>query len=344
VLSAITRKMKSITQNNNNMMIHKLSICFLFFISSICLSAQTAGSTDIIKQTFIYSIKGNDTLRLDKYDSPLLVADAKPCLLFVFGGGFAAGSRDHNDYLPFYEQLVHNGYAVVAIDYRLGMKNFKKTLDLKQSKIKILNHFIKTFENTLAMAVEDLFDATNYVIEHAAEWRIQPDGIVSCGSSAGAITVLQGEYEICNRGELSERLSKGFNYAGVISFAGAIFSEKGHLNWADKPAPIQLFHGDIDNEVPYGKLKFRKLGFFGSQYIAGQLDEMGSPYYFYSVENASHEISSTPMKRNWNEINTFLEKLVFKKENRMIHVSVKPTVKPEKKKKLKLENFIGRYM
>jgi hypothetical protein len=325
-------------------MIYRFFTGFLFLAISFSLSAQSADSKDIVKQTYIYSVKGSDTLRLDRYDSPSLVTDAKPCLIFVFGGGFAAGSREYDGYLSFYEQLVRDGYVVVAIDYRLGMKDFKKTLDLSQSKLKLLNHFIETFENTLAVAVEDLFDATNYVLSHAVEWRIQPDRIVSCGSSAGAITVLQGEYEICNRGKLSERLPRDFNYAGVISFAGAIFSGQGDLKWMNKPAPLQLFHGDRDNEVPYGKLKFRKLGFFGSQYIAGQLDEMGSPYYFYSVGNASHEISNTPMKQNRNEINTFLEKFVFGKEKQMIHTSVKPVVKSGKTKKLKLQDFIGKYM
>jgi predicted esterase len=324
-------------------MMHTLFICFLFFLSSFCVSAQAAETNDIVMQTFIYSIKGNDTLRLDKYDLSL-VAEPKPCLIFVFGGGFSFGSRDHESYLSFYEQLARNGYAVVAIDYRLGMKNFKKTLDMKQGKLKLFNFFVDAFKNTISMAVEDLFDATNYVVEHAEEWRIHPEKIISCGSSAGAITVLQGEYEICNHSALSEHLPQGFNYAGVISFAGAIFSDKGDLKWQNKPAPIQLFHGDIDNEVPYGKLKLRKLGFYGSQYIAEQLDKTGSPYYFYSVENASHEMATSPMNRNWNEINTFLENLVFNKENRMIHTSVKSTEKSGKKKKLKLKDYIGRYM
>jgi predicted esterase len=325
-------------------MIHKLSVCFLFLLSSFYLPARVADSDDIVKQTFIYSIKGNDTLRLDKYSLPQTTTEARPCVIFVFGGGFAAGSRDHSTYLSFYEQLVHKGYSVVAIDYRLGMKNFKKTLDLSQSKVKLFNQFVSTFEKTLAMAVEDFFDATGYVVEHAEEWHIRTDRIISCGSSAGAITVLQGEYERCNHGKLSERLPQGFSYAGVISFAGAIFSEKGDLKWAGQPAPIQLFHGDIDDEVPYGKLKFRKLGFFGSQYIAAQLEKAGSPHYFYSVENASHEISSVPMKQNWDEINTFLEKLVLKKEEWVIHSSVKPTVKPAVRKKLKLSDFMSKYM
>ncbi|MDR1937477.1 MAG: alpha/beta hydrolase [Tannerellaceae bacterium] len=316
---------------------------YSLLLAACCFPAHASGSDEVVKQTFVYSIKGNDTLRLDKYDSPLATAP-KPCLIFVFGGAFAIGSRDYESYLSFYEQFARQGYVVVAIDYRLGMKDFKKTLNLNQSKFKQFKHLINTLEYTLDIAVEDLFDATNYVIEHAAEWGVRTDALVSCGSSAGAITVLQGEYEICSRSRLSERLPQGFNYAGVISFAGAIFSQKGDLKWTDKPAPIQLFHGDMDNEVPYDKLKFRQLGFFGSQYIAAQLDKLGFPYYFYSVEYASHEIAGTPMTQNRNEINTFLEKFVFGKENRMIHTSVKPTAKPGAKKKPKLKDFMAKYM
>jgi glycerophosphoryl diester phosphodiesterase/predicted esterase len=295
------------------------------------------------KETFVYSIKGNDSLRLDKYDLSH-VTGQKPCLIFVFGGGFTTGSRDHATYLPFFERLTRNGYAVVAIDYRLGMKDFSKSLNKNQSKLAFFNHFVDAFKNTITAAVEDLFDATGFVVAHAEEWHIHPDRIVSCGSSAGAITVLQGEYEICNQSLLSKRLPQGFNYAGVISFAGAIFSDQGDLKWSNKPAPIQLFHGDMDNEVPYGKLKFRNLGFYGSQYIAAQLDKTGSPYYFYSVENASHEMATTPMNRNWNEISTFLEKLVSNKEKQMIRTSVKATEISGAKKKLKLQDYIARYI
>jgi dienelactone hydrolase len=316
---------------------------FLFLPLLLLHFPARASETDtIVKHTFVYAVKGADTLRLDKYDTPE-AADNKPCMVFVFGGGFAAGKRDDPRYLSFYQQMARYGYAVVAIDYRLGMKNIGQRLNTKQRKLKIFNQVVGIFEQSIAMAVEDLFDATAYVIEHAADWHIDPGKIVSCGSSAGAITVLQGTYELCNAGGLSARLPQGFAYAGVISFAGAIFSTSGRLQWSSPPPPIQMFHGDADREVPYDKIKFRRLGFFGSRYIADQLEEMNAPSCFYSVENTGHEIATLPMQQNWDEVHTFLEKLVAGKDRLLIRTTVKPTDKPEGKKKLTFGDLMGNF-
>jgi predicted esterase len=290
-------------------------------------------------ESFIYSIKGSDTLRLDKYDSPAFPGE-KPCVIFVFGGGFSAGTRDNKAYVPFYEQLVHNGYVVIAIDYRLGMKNVKERLDLSQSESNVFDQMVEILGSSIESAIEDLFDATHYVLEHAAEWHIRPDGIVACGSSAGAVTVLQGEYEICNRTFLSSRLPQGFNYAGIIAFAGAILSN-GDLNWANNPAPIQLFHGDADRNVPFDSVTYNRLGLYGSKYIANRLDKMKMPFYFYEVENVRHEMADWPMTQNWDEINTFLKKQVFGKENLRIHTVVSPTDKPVLDKKLEMKDIVG---
>ncbi|MDR1524506.1 MAG: alpha/beta hydrolase, partial [Tannerella sp.] len=54
---------------------------------------------------------------------------------------------------------------------------------------KIPKRIVSVMDSSIHMAVEDLFDATGYVITHAAEWQIDPGKIISCGSSAGAITV-----------------------------------------------------------------------------------------------------------------------------------------------------------
>lgn len=55
---------------------------------------------------------------------------------------------------------------------------------------------------TISMAVEDLYDATAFIVDKADEWGIDSSQIVACGSSAGAITVLHGEYALCNASPL----------------------------------------------------------------------------------------------------------------------------------------------
>ncbi|MDR2955520.1 MAG: carboxylesterase family protein [Prevotella sp.] len=289
---------------------------------------QIEEKADIDKQTYVYSIKGGDTLRLDKYNLPDNIT-RKPCVIYVFGGGFMQGSRLAAHYDQYFNFLLGKGYQVVSIDYRLGLKGVKDPAQ-----------FPVALANSIGMAVEDLFDATNYIINNAEEWSINPDFIIPTGSSAGAITVLHGEYSIANKDDLSKKLPDNFNYAGIIAFAGAIFSHTGDMEWKTSPVPIQLFHGDADRNVPFDKIEAMNMGFYGSKYIAGKLDKIQSPYYFYEVENAAHEIASTPMQVNLNEINAFLEQMVIGKQPLIINTTIEQIGKPEMQKKFELMDYI----
>lgn len=306
-----------------------LLVIAAFVALDVC--AQT-----IEKQTFTYSVKDSDTLRLDRYTVSTADKTQKPCMLFVFGGGFIAGARDKEQYTSFFEYYARKGFVVVSIDYRLGLKKAleRGTLDAQT--------FPMAWIQTLAMAIEDLFDATSYVVGQAGEWGVDPTQIVSCGSSAGAITVLMGEYHRCNGNLLARKLPVGFNYAGVISFAGAIFEEGDELYWRNTPAPIMLFHGDADRNVPYDTVLYEDVaGFFGSKYIAAQLTEKKIPHYFYSVTNTNHSIAVRPMTENRYEIDAFLEKLVFGKQPLIIDTYVNPLDAPEVPKNFTMMDYIN---
>lgn len=326
---------------------------FILLCLSVTISIQgnALTSDSIQKNTYLYAVKKKDSLYMDRYELPSYKDKKKACIMFVFGGGFVGGSRDRKDYISYFKHLANKGYSVVSIDYRLGLKKVaeqakkEKEKGVEPKKTGALE-FLSIFDNTISMAVEDLFDATNYVIEHADEWNIDKDMIVASGSSAGAITVLHAEYNICNSKELSKKLPKDFNYAGIISFAGAIFSMEGDLKWAAQPSPIQLFHGDSDGNVPYDELRAKilgiktKYGFFGSKHIAKQLDKMQYPYYFYDVERATHEIADSPMQKNLNEIDTFLDKFVRGKENLIINTKVQQPDKPLLKRKFSIKDYL----
>lgn len=310
---------------------------FLFFalFAALAVSAQ-----QVDKQTFIYSIKGTDTLRLDRYTATpvataqLAATNARPCLMFVFGGGFVAGERDKAHYMPYFEYYAQQGYTVVSIDYRLGLK---KAIDAGTLNEKT---FPMAFIGTLTMAVEDLYDATAYVCSKAGEWGVDPRLIVASGSSAGAITVLMGEYGICNDNQLAQKLPAGFNYAGVISYAGAIFDLADELTWAKAPAPIMLFHGDADRNVVYDVVRYEGAGFFGSKYIAQQLTRKRLPHWFYSVTNTDHAMATRPMNENRYEIDAFLSKLVLGHQPLIINTDVTPLDAPDLPKEFKLMDYI----
>lgn len=305
---------------------------YIFAIIAMLIAASAMAS-DLNKKSYLFAVKGTDSLYLDHYVSP--VSGERPCMMFVFGGGFVRGTRDHEGYLPYFKFLNDNGLDVVSIDYRLGLKPLTtmKEMPSVRETIGLLN-------NAVNIAVEDLFSATLFVLENAERWQINPKQIVTSGSSAGAITVLQAENAICNRTPSAAVLPQGFNYAGVISYAGAIFSVNGKPEWKSKPAPIMVFHGSSDKQVPYDKATMLGVGFFGSKYLAKEFNEKGWPHWFYDIEYQTHDISYLPMYQNQNEILTFLNDFVLKKRPLTITTSVRDGNEPKRETKFKVMDYI----
>ena len=292
-----------------------MEILFLFL--GITASAATPE-----KHTHLYAVKGADSLYLDHYISP--VEGKRPCMMFVFGGGFVGGQRDNEMYSKYFNFLTDNGYDVVSIDYRLGLKSLSSTPDISMKDV------ISLLNNAINIAVEDLFSATLYVIENADEWQIDTRQIVTSGSSAGAITVLQAENALCNLTPSAAVLPADFRYAGVLSYAGAIFSLKGEPKWKRTPAPIMFFHGSADRQVPYGKATMFGIGFYGPKFLVKEFNKQEWPHWFYDIEYHTHDIAGLPMFQNHNEILTFLTDFV--KERRPLTITT--TVRDKALKKV----------
>ena len=289
---------------------------------------------DIRKETEIFSIKGADTLRLDRYFVPGTGQEASPVVVFVFGGGFRFGDRYSERYVPYFDFLARHGCTVVSIDYRpmLGRIQFDK----KPSPA----DFMDILQGAIDTAVTDLYDATCYIARQEKAWNIDPKKIVISGSSAGAITVLQAEYYLCNGDHLAVGLPEGFRYAGVISFAGAISSKK-RLHWQTAPCPIMLFHGNADGIVPFRKAHIPILGgLWGSESIAESLEDLESPYCFHEIDNAGHEIASLPMNRNLYDIAAFLSRQVIGSEPLSIRTLESVPGAPEAKKRFTVFDYI----
>ncbi len=253
----------------------------------------------------------------------------------MFGGAFARGSRDVPKYMPYFEYLVANGYTVVSIDYRLGLKEASQQQGLSQEQ------FAGAFINAVDMAVEDLFDATRYVLDHAYEWNIDKNCIIANGSSAGAVTVLQAEHAICNGTyNVMQKLPANFNYAGIISFAGGIFLPQGTLQWNKKPCPVMMFHGDADLQVPYDRLTYQSLGLYGAKSIAASLRYENYPYYFYKFENYGHEIASDPMQDNKEDVLWFLHTYIRDKKEYQVEKEQREIGRPEVNKDFGFDDYV----
>jgi predicted esterase len=271
---------------------------FPILIVSVGLSQRLPINPGILKQTFVYAVKNDNSLALDVYtmkDADQSVK--KPAILFLFGGAFVTGRRDDSIYNAYFNSLTENKYVVISISYRLGLKGVRHV-----SKFNI-----KPFKNAVDMAVADVFDATNWVIGHADSLAIDTSMIILSGSSSGAITTLTAEFERKNEYTAAAILPVGFEYAGLIIFSGAILSLEGKLKFKNPPAPRLMFHGTDDKIVPYKKIRFFNKGFYGSAWIAKYLKEHTIPYYLYSEEGMGHEIAVLPMKDKLSVILDFLD-------------------------------------
>lgn len=190
----------------------KIGAIILFVLLSFNLAGQT-----VKKETRVYAVREGQELKLDIYKSNNSTSQNQPCIIYVFGGGFKEGTRDFEGDISYFNYFAERGFTVISIDYRLGMAG---------QKAPSLFNF-KPLTNAISLAVSDLYTATSYLLENANELNIDPSLFILSGSSAGAVTVLHADYEERDNHSSADVLPEDFKYAGVISFAGGIFSSEG---------------------------------------------------------------------------------------------------------------------
>lgn len=304
---------------------------FLLIVSLFCAMGLWAQEVKVATYTFAH--RGEEPLMLDVYST----SEAKqPCLIYVFGGAFVTGQRAEKEVVEVYEYFARKGWKVVAIDYRLGLKPLIDNPDEERS----LLDFRAMLVDAIAVATEDLVEATAFVVSNANTLGIDTERIVTLGSSAGAITVCQAEWAICNSEPVASVLPADFNYAGVISMAGAICASGRHLEWKREPCPMMLFHGNADRNVPYGRQSLLGLSLFGSEAIAESLREAGSPYWFYSANNMDHNLSWRPMYFLRPEMDIFVERMAFGGDRLQIEQNVDDKKLPEREQDFGLKDYI----
>jgi len=289
---------------------------FLFiaslFLYSMQLFAQERYKDEISDsakvETFTYAYKDGQSLEMDVY-SPFNDNQANRSLIFyVHGGGFSGGKRNDPGIQQFCKKLARRGYVVSSISYRLTRQgtatDFGCNCAAADKKI------------TFRKAVEDLQDATFFMIKNREKMGINPYTIILSGSSAGAETALNTAYQP----PYCYGLDGGpVSYAGVISMAGAIPDTT--KIYKESAVPSLLLHGTCDNLVPYATAPHRHckedqpgyLILHGGYTIAQKLRKIGTPFWLYTYCNAAHEIASKPMSDNFNEIVDFCYSYVIKK-------------------------------
>ncbi len=305
----------------------RILLGILLFFSLNQSNAQKRYLTEITNavkiSTYTYIKKQGDNLKMDIYTPVCDNNNKRPVLLYVHGGGFYTGIRNDEGVVTFCKDIAKLGFVAVSIEYRLLRKGTKTLFGCDCPKRdKIL---------ALYAAVEDLQDAMRFLMEKDSELGIDKNAVILCGSSAGAETVLSAVYNP----NLLECNSQSIKYAGVISMAGAIIDTS--VITKDIVIPTMFFHGTSDNIVPYNTAPHHYCaegsdGFLflnGSKSITEKLQQLGEPYWLYSIVGGDHSTSWKPMKEQFNEIVKFCNDFVLK--HSLLQISTRKLMDNEKK-------------
>jgi acetyl esterase/lipase len=151
---------------------------------------------------------------------------AMPAVIYIHGGGFTGGARDHFESTAAY--LTNQGYVGVCISYRLAPKDkFPKP-------------------------IQDCKCAVRWTRANAKKWNIDPEKIAVCGSSAGGslagmVAYAQGIKEFEGLGgnpEISDKVQAAVLFCGLYDLTPIKNDEnRPHKNWAD-------YLGGTYEEVP----------------------------------------------------------------------------------------------
>lgn len=277
----------------------------LLFILALVLGS---GALAQAQETYKYAQRDTCDLYLDIWrpssDAVTSVDSlSKPTVLYVFGGGFITGRRDDPFTIKWFKRLNSEGYAVVSIDYRLGMKGYEVGKGLSGT-LKASDRFLLSQQ----IGVEDVFSAVSYLADHP-ELGISADNIVLSGSSAGAIISLASAYNFANGN--TEGLPENFpGFKGVMSFAGGIISNSGAPKFKKAPCPLLLLHGTADEAVAYKQFGAFGHGIWGSSFIADKLQKKGWPCCIYRFTDRTHAVAAY-MDYLWPIEETFLERVTI---------------------------------
>jgi len=277
-----------------------------------------APATNVERSTFEYATKDAQKLYLDRVVDPAVKVNGKrPAIIFSIGGGWESGRHDDAGTAPALGHWASLGYVMVPIDYRLGIKVAKANGEFTAT------NGVEMYLRAIRWAVEDLFDATAFVLKHADEWNVDKDQIVIWGGSAGATNSLVAEFNVANDTELARaHLPQGFRYAGVISMAGAFWFKAGTpLEFKSKPAPIMFFHGAKDQLVTYDEVQGPFSG-YGPAYYCRKFAGPDYPKWFVDYPEGDHVIAGTPAIDSQHEIAAFLQKFVMEQQQTSIHTIV----------------------
>lgn len=290
----------------------KIPVMFtIFILFSVQLFSQVRYldqiKDEIIKETFTYVSKDGQDLDLDVYRPEFDAEYERATIIYVHGGGFQRGERDNERITTFCTQLAERGYVAASISYRLTRKDTESGFGCECPAEEKMNTFYA--------AMEDIQDATFFLIQNRESLGIDAQQIILAGSSAGAEAVLNAAYQP----PYCYGLDSGpVSYAGVMSMAGAVPDTIGIYD--ESAIPSLFFHGTDDPLVPYATAPHHYcekeapgyLVLHGPKTISRKLEQLNVPFWLHTTCGGGHEMASKPMTEYFDEIVEFCFNFVIK--------------------------------
>lgn len=277
-----------------------LAIVAIFAFQTIDCMAQETDSA-VAPKTYTFVERNGQPLQLDIYHPTLACQPKKGCVVYMFGGGFAMGSRSDELVQRFCRQMADYGYTAVAIDYRLHLR------EVNFDTVGLFN-MQGVFRDAINIAATDCAASIRFLVQHAEELGIADCRFVLCGSSAGAISVLQLDYCRTNGMPPAAELPDGFVPAGVVAYAGGVFANGGKPKYKSAPAPTFFLHGKKDKIVNYSKFPpLLRTGLYGPKKLHKVFEKNNYSHWFFRFEDIGHEVASL-MGYTFTEFCAFVDK------------------------------------
>lgn len=302
------------------MLLRSLFFCCTFLMLISCSQKNENRYTKAIfenvqQQTFTYA----DTLKLDFYDSNQDDLNKRPLLVLLHGGGFSAGKRDNPTEVKFSKTMAQMGYAVASLSYRLTRKGKETGFGCECPAAEKIQ--------TIKMAGEDILDALHFIKDKNELFKIDFDRVILIGSSAGAEAVVNLAF--MRSSDVYKDLNyDGLNFAGVVSFAGALI-ELDNLT-SENAVPTMFFHGMKDRLVPYDAAPHHYcdkdapgyLELYGSKAMADKLKELGVSYNLGLDPEGTHQWAGIPFSRT-DSIALFINNAIIEQQPIQIERTLK---------------------
>lgn len=317
-------------------------IAIILILASIALSNQLLAQTgftfpetsvpeDIARTTITYVEREGEALKMDIYRKKSTENEVQPAIFNVHGGAFAMGARDGGATAAYMSEYARKGVTGISIQYRLLLKGALSGGAASGGMEQMLGALLNLIQDTERMEsifdapVEDLYAATNYLLQHSKELGIDKDRIMISGSSAGAMTCLRAEYMLKNGMPLSKVLPEGFKYAGIVSFAGALYVDTGTPTWAIPHAPILFIHGSKDEVLREKGLMFGfgKQGLYSPKMYTKELYKTGTPYKYITLKGRDHGyVCNEAVLRNFDDVMDFINTYIFAHKQAQVEYTI----------------------